>query len=336
MAEREGSEALDTGQPVWDLGHGGRALDMPPTPPNDPVTGHRPRVRLASTAPAHGSNAGTPGDATSGEAPTQGPPQAHAESDARATTPDTPKRATDRGPSPGEDSRDEDSFDAFMEFCRSASQTDPAPTAPRSHPEARGDHTEPARVPPIETLPVSCQAHPQRDYAALGARTEYTAATDDGQATASRAADQTPDEPPRHGAPGSGMRLERGTNTARKPAEQPPLATPAGGRGHLDYPRSEEDARRPNTHAEQAAAQDLDLWINRITTGERLALGVSIRWLLTSHSRHLEDGTRTMADVAFAIGQNHTHPPPPWTTPGNGTTLPPGSWHIWGPIARMK
>ena len=72
------------------------------------------------------------------------------------------------------------------------------------------------------------------------------------------------------------MRVETGTNTATEPAEQPPWATPAWGRGHLDYARSEGDARCPNIHAEQAAAQDLDLWIARITTGEQLALGVSI------------------------------------------------------------
>ena len=60
--------------------------------------------------------------------------------------------------------------------------------------------------------------------------------------------------------------METGTDTAREPAEQPPRTTPAWGRGHLDYARSEGEARRLNAHAEQAATQDLDLWINRITT----------------------------------------------------------------------
>ena len=204
-----------------------------------------------------------------------------------------------------------------MASCRSAPQKNPAPTAPRRNPEPRGDHTETARDPPRQPLAVSCQAHLQRDYVALQARTEHTAATDDGHATASGAADQTPDELPRHSAQGSGMRVETGTKTAREPAQQPPWAAPAWGRRHMDYARSEGDARCPNTHAEQAAAQDLDPWITRFTTGERLALGVSIRWLLTS--RHLEDGTRIMADVAFGHGAA------PHTVP---TTIDhPSQWH---------
>ena len=156
---------------------------------------------------------------------------------------------------------------------------------------------------------MSRQAHLQRNYAALGAQTEYAAATHDGHATASGAADQTPDKPPRHSAQRGGRRVKTGTNNAREPADQPTGPTPSWGRGHLDYARSEGDARRPSTQAEQAAAQDLDLWIDRITTGEGLALAVSIRWLLTSQSRHLEEGTSTMADVA--IGHRaEPHAPP--------------------------
>ena len=193
-------------------------------------------------------------------------------------------------------------------MCMSASTADPAPTAPCSQPEPQGDHTETA---------LSLQAHLQCHYAALRARTEQTAVTDDGNATSSGAADQTPDEPPRHSAQGSGTRVQTGTSTTSEPAEQPPWATPACGRGHLDYARSEGDARRPNTHVEQAVAQGLDLWITRITTGERPALGVTIRWLLTS--RHIEDGTRTMADVAFG------HQAVPHTPP---TTMEhPSQWH---------
>ena len=81
---------------------------------------------------------------------------------------------------------------------------------------------------------MSRQAHLQRIYTALGVRTERTAATDGGHSAASGAADQTPDEPPQHSAQGSGTRMELGTNTAKGPAEQPPWATPAWGRGHLD------------------------------------------------------------------------------------------------------
>ena len=171
---------------------------------------------------------------------------------------------------------------------------------------------------------MSRQAYLQRNYAALGARTEHTAATDDGHATASRAADQTPDEPPRHSAQGSGTHVDTGTNTASEPAVQPPRGIPAWGPGHLDYARSEGEARGPNTQAEQVAAQDLDLWITGITAGERLALGVSIPWLLQG-LRHV-----------IAIGQHHTHTPPPWATPASGTTWRPGSWRVWGPIAWMK
>ena len=186
---------------------------------------------------------------------------------------------------------------------------DPAPTALRSHPEPRGDYT--GGTPPW------CQL--QRNYAAVGARTEDTAATDDGHATERGAAGQTPDEPPRHSAQGSGTRVETGTNIASQPAEQPPTATPAWGRGHLDYARLEGDARRPHAHAEQAASQDLDPWINRITTGEQLVLGVTIRGLLTSHSRHLKEGTRTMAEVAFGHGAK---PHAPSTTMDRPT-----QWH---------
>ena len=253
---------------------------MPPTFPSPPpdhkaqTAGHTGTA--PSTAPAHRSDTGTSGAATSREAPTQGPPQAHKESDARAITPNMPKRATDQGPSPGRHTCDDDPFDAFMASCRSAPKTDPAPTAPRRRPEPLGDHTEPAQGPLREPLAVSRQAHLQRDYAALEARTVNTAATDDGHAIASGAADQTPEEPPRRSAQGSGTRVEMGTNTAREPAKQPRWATPAWAWGHLDYGRSEGDARRPKTQAEQAAAQDLELLITRVTKGERLALGTSI------------------------------------------------------------
>ena len=66
-------------------------------------------------------------------------------------------------------------------------------------------------------------------------------------------------------------------------------------------------------------AGDLDLWIDRITTGEQLTLAVSIRWLLTSRSRHLKEGTHTMADVTFGH-RAEPHAPP--------TTMDhPGEWH---------
>ena len=223
------------------------------------------------------------------------------------------KRAADRWTSPGGHTRDEDSSDAFMESCKSAPHTDPTPAAPRGHLEPRDDHE--GGTPPT----MSRQARLQRDYAALRAQTEHAAAKNDGYATASGAADQTPEEPPRHSAQGGGTRVETDTTTASKPAHQPPGTDPSWGRGHLDYARSEVDARRPSTQAQQAAAQDPDLWIDRVTTGERLAMAVSIRWLLTSQSRHLEEGTSTMADVTFG------HRAEPHATP---TTMDhPGQWH---------
>ena len=113
--------------------------------------------------------------------------------------------------------------------------------------------------------------------------------------------------------------MEMGTNTASEPVGQPPRTTPTWVRGHLDYVRSEGNACRPSTHAEQVATRDPDLWINRITTGERLALAVSITWLLTDHSHHLKEGTRTMADVAVG------HRAGPQAAP---TTMDhPSQWH---------
>ena len=210
-----------------------------------------------------------------------------------------PKRAAERGWLPGGHDSDEDSLDV-LESCRSTPHTDPTPDASRGHPEPRDDHT--GGTP----LTVSRQAYSQRDYAALGTESEHVAATDDRPATASGAADQAPDE---HSAQVSGTRVETGTNTASEPADQPPGTTPSLGRGHLDYARSKGNTRHPSAHAEQAAAQDLDLWIDRITTGERRLLAVSIRWLLTSRSGHLEEGACTMADVSFGH-RAEPHAPP--------------------------
>ena len=104
------------------------------------------------------------------------------------------------------------------------------------------------------------------------------------------------------------------TPLASLPA-QPPGTAPPCGRGLLDHARLEGDASRPSDHAEQAAAQDLDLWIDRLTTEEQLALAVRIRWLLTSRSRHLAEGTRTMADITFGHRTGHT-PPATMSHPG--------------------
>ena len=60
------------------------------------------------------------------------------------------------------------------------------------------------------------------------------------------------------------------------------------------------------------------MWIDSLTTGEQLALAVSIPWLLTSRSCNLGEGTRTMADVLFGHRTGHTLP---------ATMSHPGQWH---------
>ena len=297
---------------VQDLDDRSRTPSMPPVYPQK--TAHEAQAAghagaASSTAPAHCRDTGEPGNAAPGLAPPRGPPGAYAKSEAQTTTPDMPKRAANRGKSTGGHNRDKDSFDAFMESCGSNPHTDPTPATPCGHPDPRGDHTGGS------ALRVSRQAHVQRDYTALGMETEHAAALDDGPATASGAADQAPDE---HSAQGSATLVETGTNTTSEHADQPRGTSPSLGWGHLDYARSEGDARDPSAHGEQAAAQDLDLWIDRLSGGEQLALAVSFRWLLTSRSRHFEEGTRTMADITF--GHLAAHEPP-------ATMDDPGQWH---------
>ena len=255
------------------------------------------------TNPAHHTDASAPG-----KAPPRGPPETRAKSEARETTLKKPQLAADRKTSPSGHNRDEDSLDAFMESCMSEPHAVPTPAAPRFRPEPRRDYAEGTPLTP------SREAHLQRTYDALG-QTGHANATDDGPATASGAGDQAPDEP---GAPGSGTRVEAGTNTASKPTGPPPGTAPPWGRGHLAYARLGGDARHPSDHAEQAAAQDLGMWIHRFTIGEQLALAGSIRWLFTSQSRHLGEGTRTMADITFGHATGHTPP---------ATMDHPGQWH---------
>ena len=127
----------------------------------------------------------------------------------------------------------------------------------------------------------------------------------EGQATASGAADPTAGE---RGAPGEGARVEAATNTASEPVGPPPGTAPPWGRGHLDYVRLEGDASHPSEEAEQEATQDLGLWVPRLTAGEQLDLAVRIGWVLSLRSRHLAEGTRTMADVTFGHRTGHTPP----------------------------
>ena len=274
---------------------GGEALaaDQPDTEPEGPTLHtecedglHRPSATdRAGVAPL--ANLTLRADAsTPGGAPQRDPPETRAGSETRGATPDTPERATDRESSPSGHDCGDDPFDAFMVFCRGDPHTVPALTAQGVHREPRRDQAEDT------PLTASRQAHLQRDYTALG---QVTAAGV-GQATASGAADRTADE---RGARGEGARVEAATNTASKPIGPPPGTPMPWERGHLHYPRLEGDANHPGEQAEQAATQNPGFWVPRLTAGGQLALAVRIRWLLTSRSGHLAEGTRTMADITF-------------------------------------
>ena len=247
--------------------------------------GAAPQANLATRA----------GASTPGEALQRDPPETSAGSEARETTPDTPQRADEGGTSPSRHNRDDDSFDAFMDSCRDDPQAVPVPETPRVQPEPQRHQADDT------PLKVPRQAHLQRDYTTLG----QIATTGEGQATASGAADRTTDK---RNAPGEGTRVKAATNTASEPVAPPPGAARPLGRGHLDYARLEGDASHPSKQAEQEGTQDLVFWIPRLVTGEQLELAVRIRWVLSSRSRHLVEGTRTMADVTFGHRTGHTPP----------------------------
>ena len=245
------------------------------------------------------------GASTPGGALQRDPPETSAGSEAPETTPDTPQRADEGGTPPSGHNRDNDCFDAFMESCRDDPQAVPAALeTPRVHLEPQRDQADDT------PLTVPCQAHLQRNFTTL----EQIATTGEGQATASGAADRTTDE---RNAPDEGTRVKAASNTASEPVAPPPGAAPPWGRGHLDYARLEGDASHPSEQAEQEATQDLGFWIPRLVTGEQLELAVRIRWVLFSPSRHLAEGTRTMADVTFGHRSGHTPP---------ATMEQPGQW----------
>ena len=281
-------EALADGQP--DAEPEGPAPDTgcadgPNRPSAADHAGAAPRANLATRV----------GASTPGEALQRDPPEISAGSEARETTPDTPQRADEGGKSPSGHNRDDDSFDAFMHSCRDDPQAVPAPQTPRVHPE-------PQRIRADDTpLTVPRKAHLQREYTTLG----QIAPTGEGQATASGAADRTTDE---RNAPREGPRVKSATNTASESVPQPPGAAPPWGRGPRDYARLEGDASHPSEQAEQEATQDLGFWIPRLVTGEQLELAVRTRSVLSSRSRYLAEGTRTMADVTFVHRPGHTPP----------------------------
>ena len=140
-------------------------------------------------------------------------------------------------------------------------------TATRSQHRRRHTSTRSRDATRRKTQPSSAL---QRDYTALGQGTT----AGEGQAIASGLADRIVDE---RGAPGEGERVEAATNTASEPIGLLPGTPPPWGRGHLDYARLEDDASHPSEQAEQAAIEDLGLWVPRLTAGEQLALVVSIR-----------------------------------------------------------
>ena len=204
-ASTAGQPGTEPDNPMPDARH--EAGHHPPSAHGAKPAGRADAAPLAS--PAHHAYASAPG-----EAPPRGPPETRAKSEARETTPDPPQRAAERKTSPSGHNRDEDSFDALMKFCM---------RAPRPRLGPQRDYAEGA------PLTMSRQAHLQRNYTALG-HTEHATATDDRPAIASRAPDQTPDE---RGAPGSGTRLEAGTNTASEPTGQPTGTAPPWRPGHL-------------------------------------------------------------------------------------------------------
>ena len=275
---------------------------QPDTEPEGPApdTGcadgpHRPSTADHASAAPRAHLAARADTSTPGEALPRDPGETSAGSEARETTSDTPQHAHEGGTSPSGHNSDADSFDAFMDSCRDDPRAVPAPEMPRVHPEPQRDQAD------DRPLTVARQAHLQRDYTTLG----QIASKGEGQRTASGAADRTTDE---RNAPGEGTRVEVATNTASEPVAPPPGAAPPWGRGHLDYARLEGDAGHPSEQAEQEATQDLSFWIPRLVTGEQLELAVRIRRVLSSWSRHLAEGTRTMADVTFGHRTGHTPP----------------------------
>ena len=205
-AARGGDEALAAGQPDADPegpAPDTRCADGPQRPSATDHAGAAPRANPATRADA----------STPGGAPQRDPPETRARSEARETTPDTPRRADEGGTSPSGHNRDDDSFDAFMDSCRDDLQAVPATETPRVHPEPQRDQVEDT------PLTVPRQAHLQRDYTALG----QIATTGEGQAAASGAADRTVGE---RNAPGEGTRVEVSTNTASEPVAPPPGTAP--------------------------------------------------------------------------------------------------------------
>ena len=180
--------------------------------------------------------------------PPRDPPETHAKSETRETTPNTPQCAAGRETSPSKHNPDEDSFHAFMESCMGHPHTVPTPAAPRVGLEQRSNHAE------HTPLSISHQANLQRDYTALG-HTGHATAAGDGHAAASRAADRT-----RTGtAPQEARRAwqREPTPLASLPAHRRGPPRPGGGdiwtthawRAMPASPATKRNRRRPETWA---------------------------------------------------------------------------------------
>ena len=144
MAAHESGVTLDTGPPGTGTegltpGAGHAARRPPPPAHGTQTTGHA--VTAPSTAQAQRSEAGTLGDATS-------------RADRKPTRSPTPRQPRPTQSSAQLTGSRRPADTPATKSCRSAPQKDPGPTAPRSHPEPRGDHT--GGTP----LALSCQAHP--------------------------------------------------------------------------------------------------------------------------------------------------------------------------------
>ena len=314
MAAHGSDEASAVGQPGTEpegpmpdaeCGDGGRPSSAQGAQP----TGRPGAAPLANIA--HHANASTPR-----ETPPRDPAETRATSETREATPDTPQSAAGRETSPSGHNRDDNSFDAFIESCMGDPQTVPTLAAPRVHPEPQSDHAGDT------PLTIPRHTHFQRNHTALG-RTRQVTAANEGHAAASGAADRTTNE---CSATGSGARVEAGTNTASEATGPLPGTAPCPGDGETwtthawratpAAPATKRNKRRHETWAYGSPG---------------FPQGSSSPWQSASDGCLLRRPATSRRAPApwqkspLAIGRS-TRPPPPWTTPPNGTMWPPGSW----------
>ena len=176
-----------------------------------------------------------------------------------------------------------------MASCRGgAPTTGPTTTSALRRVSHDKEPTSPVRDP----ASASHQAHPRRNYAALGSTAEaHATTTGDGQAggQAKGVASQRPGAQDR---PVHGVWAQTETGTASGPVEGVlPRLIRLWGQESLDYARSEGDAQRPTAEADRAGALDPDLWIPSISDVEQLTIQVRTRWILMD-VHHIRTGGR--------------------------------------------